>query len=69
MYDFFKLVLFRPVVKFLFGAKLSGEQNIPATGGAVLAVNHIGAFETYALPALMRLVPRCSVRQRQRCLG
>ncbi|MGC3954003.1 MAG: lysophospholipid acyltransferase family protein [Propionicimonas sp.] len=54
MYDFFKLVLFRPVVKFLFGAKLSGEQNIPVSGGAVLAVNHIGAFETYALPALMR---------------
>lgn len=54
MYDFFKLLLFRPVVKFLFGAKLAGEENIPATGGAVLAVNHIGAFETYALPALMR---------------
>ena len=54
MYDFFKLVLFRPVVKYLFRAKLAGEENIPATGGAVIAVNHIGAFETYALPALMR---------------
>lgn len=54
MYEFFKLVLFRPVVKYLFGAKLTGEENIPATGGAVLAVNHIGTSETYILPALIR---------------
>ena len=54
MYDFFKLALFRPVVKYLFRAKLTGEENIPVTGGAVLAVNHLAASETFVLPALIR---------------
>lgn len=54
MYDFFKLVIFRPLVKYLFGAKLTGEENVPATGGAVLAVNHLAASETYILPALLK---------------
>lgn len=54
MYEFFKLALFRPVAKYLMRATLTGEENIPETGGAVLAVNHLAASETYILPALMR---------------
>lgn len=54
MYDFFKLLLFRPVVKHLFGARITGEENIPATGGAILAVNHLAASETFVLPAMIK---------------
>ncbi len=53
LYDVFKATLFRPAVKYVFRAKAVGEQNIPPTGGAILASNHIGEVETFATPALI----------------
>ncbi|MDQ7992295.1 MAG: lysophospholipid acyltransferase family protein [Propionicimonas sp.] len=53
MYEFFKTVLFRPVVKWLMRATLAGAENVPATGGAVLAINHPATSETYVLPAML----------------
>ena len=53
-YWLFKNLLFRPVVKYLFGARLVGEENVPATGGVILASNHLGAGETFVMPAMMR---------------
>ncbi|MGC3994390.1 MAG: lysophospholipid acyltransferase family protein [Propionicimonas sp.] len=52
-YAFFKNVLFRPVVRFGFKARIEGEENIPATGGALLASNHLAAGDTFVLPAMM----------------
>ncbi len=54
MYNFFKYVVFRPVVKYLFGATIEGAENVPAGGGALLASNHIAAGETFITPALLR---------------
>ncbi len=54
MYNFFKYLLFRPVVKYLFRATLIGEDHIPATGGALLASNHIAAGDTYVMPAMLK---------------
>ena len=53
MYEFFKAVIFRPLVKWGFRATIVGEENVPATGGAVLAINHPATSETYALPAML----------------
>lgn len=53
-YAFFKNVLFWPVVRFGFGARIEGEENIPATGGAVVASNHVAAGDTFVMPAMMR---------------
>lgn len=53
-YGFFKNVLFWPVVRFLFRARIEGQENIPASGGAVLASNHIAAGDTFVLPAMMK---------------
>jgi 1-acyl-sn-glycerol-3-phosphate acyltransferase len=53
MYNFFKYGLFRPVVAWLFRARLLGEESIPATGGAILATNHIAVGETYIVPAMI----------------
>ncbi|SER47959.1 1-acyl-sn-glycerol-3-phosphate acyltransferase [Propionibacterium cyclohexanicum] len=52
-YQFFKHVLFRPMVRFLLRPKFEGGANVPRTGAAVLAANHIGAADTYCLPALI----------------
>lgn len=54
MYDFFKTWLFRPVVRWLFRAEITGAENLPATGGALLASNHLSAGDTFVLPAMMR---------------
>lgn len=54
LYSLFKNLLFRPVVKYLFRARLVGEENIPATGGVILASNHLGAAETFVMPAMIQ---------------
>lgn len=53
-YALFKNVLFWPIVKFGFRARIEGEENIPATGGALLASNHLAAGDTFVLPAMMK---------------
>ncbi len=53
-YLFFKNLIFHPVVRFGFRARIRGEENIPASGGAILASNHIAAGDTFVLPAMMR---------------
>ena len=53
-YRFFKYALFRPGVRLLMHPELVDERNIPATGPAVLASNHLDAGDTFTLPALMR---------------
>lgn len=53
LYSLFKNVVFRPVIKHLFGARVEGEQNIPSTGGVILASNHLDAGDTLVLPAMI----------------
>lgn len=53
MYEFFKSVVFRPVVKWLMRASITGADNVPASGGAVLASNHPATSETYVIPAML----------------
>ena len=51
-YGFFK-VPFRAVVRFGYGARAVGEENIPPSGPVILAGNHIGAADTFVMPALI----------------
>ncbi len=53
-YDLFKNLLFRPVVRFGFRARIEGEENVPASGGGVVASNHIAAGDTFVMPAMMK---------------
>ena len=53
-YDLFKNGLFRPVVRFGFLARIEGEEHIPATGGAIVASNHLAAGDTFVMPSLLR---------------
>lgn len=52
-YSFLKYTIVRPFVKVAYHARVEGEENIPTTGGVILACNHTSATETYLLPALI----------------
>jgi 1-acyl-sn-glycerol-3-phosphate acyltransferase len=52
-YKFFKSVVFVPVVRGFFRAKLRGAENLPP-GGAILAGNHLGAGDTFVMAAMLR---------------
>lgn len=53
-YWFLKNGLVRPFVKVAYKPTLEGAENIPATGGVILACNHTSATETYMMPALIK---------------
>lgn len=53
LYTIFKYAAFRPVIKYLFKARVVGEENIPATGGVILASNHLDYGDTLVLPAMI----------------
>lgn len=52
-YSLFKNLLFAPVVRWLFRARITGEEHIPDTGGAIVASNHLSAGDTFVLPAML----------------
>lgn len=54
-YEFFKAVIFRPLVRFGFKARITGAENLPKTGGGILASNHIAIMDSIVIPAM---VPR-----------
>jgi len=53
-YSFLKNAVVRPFVTVAYGPRVVGAENIPATGGVVLACNHTSATETYLMPAMIR---------------
>ena len=52
-YTFFKLAIFRPLVKYGYSTIVIGAENFPKEGGAILASNHIGALDSLVVPAMM----------------
>lgn len=52
-YKFFKTTLFIPYVQGLMRPTVIGAENIPHTGGAILAANHLSAADTFMLPAMI----------------
>lgn len=53
MYALFKYLLVRPICVVAFRPWVEGAENIPATGGVILAGNHLSAGDTYLLPAMI----------------
>lgn len=52
-YTLFKRLLMRPIAR-TFRPWVRGEENIPATGGVILASSHLSYGETVLLPAMIR---------------
>ncbi|MDO4783727.1 MAG: lysophospholipid acyltransferase family protein [Propionibacteriaceae bacterium] len=53
-YTFFKFTIFRPLVRFGWRATITGLENVPATGGAIIAPNHIANIDSIVIPALLQ---------------
>ncbi|NLE98529.1 MAG: 1-acyl-sn-glycerol-3-phosphate acyltransferase [Propionibacterium sp.] len=52
-YQFFKQVIFRPLVKWGFRARVQGLDNVPTSDGAILVSNHIATMDSIVVPAMM----------------
>ncbi|HEY3748091.1 MAG TPA: lysophospholipid acyltransferase family protein [Pseudonocardiaceae bacterium] len=53
MYSLMKHVLLGPVLRLFFRPKVEGAENIPTTGGAVLASNHLAVADSFFLPLMV----------------
>jgi 1-acyl-sn-glycerol-3-phosphate acyltransferase len=54
LYWVFKYVAFAPLCRLLFRPSVSGADNIPRRGGAILVSNHISAGDTFLLPSMIK---------------
>lgn len=54
MVKFFTRLLFPPLIRLLFAAKIVGRHNMPAKGGVILASNHLSFFDSVILTLLAR---------------
>jgi 1-acyl-sn-glycerol-3-phosphate acyltransferase len=54
LYWIFKWVAFVPVCRLLFRPSISGAENIPESGPAILVSNHISTGDTFLLPAMIK---------------
>jgi 1-acyl-sn-glycerol-3-phosphate acyltransferase len=54
LYWVFKWVAFAPLCRLLFSPSISGADNIPESGPAILVSNHISAGDTFLLPAMIK---------------
>ena len=52
-YAFFKRSLFRPGIRLLMRPRLVGTERVPATGGALVAGNHLSGWDTLVVPAML----------------
>ena len=51
LYDFLKRFAVRPLLRIFFKVDVQGLNNIPASGGAILASNHLSVSDSVFLPA------------------
>ena len=54
LYWVFKWLAVAPLTKLLFRPWITGEDNIPATGPAILVGNHVSAGDTWLLPVMIK---------------
>lgn len=52
-YWIFKWSLFVPVVRLVWRPKVTGLENIPESGPAIVVANHTSAVETFIVPAMI----------------
>lgn len=54
MIKFFTRVLFPPLIRLIFAAKVIGRSNMPSSGGVILASNHLSFFDSVIITLLSR---------------
>jgi 1-acyl-sn-glycerol-3-phosphate acyltransferase len=53
LYWLMKYVLLGPLLRLVFRPRIEGTEHIPATGGAVLASNHLAVADSFFLPLMV----------------
>jgi 1-acyl-sn-glycerol-3-phosphate acyltransferase len=53
-YWFLKFVAIGPIVRLVFRPQVTGAENVPRTGAAVLASNHLSASDWVFMPLMLR---------------
>jgi 1-acyl-sn-glycerol-3-phosphate acyltransferase len=46
--------LLTPLFRFFFRVRVEGLEHVPATGGAILAGNHLAVFDSFFLPLVLK---------------
>lgn len=54
LYRLLKYVLLGPLLRMLWPTKVTGAENIPAEGGAILAGNHLAVADSFFMPLRVR---------------
>lgn len=54
MYWLMKFVFIGPLLRLVFRPRVEGLEHVPATGGAVLASNHLAVADSFFLPVVVR---------------
>ena len=54
LYWLLKYVVLGPLLRLFWPTKITGKENIPAEGGAILASNHLAVVDSFFLPANIR---------------
>jgi 1-acyl-sn-glycerol-3-phosphate acyltransferase len=53
LYFWMKWVFLGPLLRLVFRPEVEGKENIPATGGALLASNHLAVADSFFLPLML----------------
>jgi 1-acyl-sn-glycerol-3-phosphate acyltransferase len=54
VYWLMKHVFIGPLLRLFFRPEVEGEENVPATGGALLASNHLAVADSFFLPLMLK---------------
>ncbi|GAA1220104.1 lysophospholipid acyltransferase family protein [Prauserella alba] len=54
VYRLLKYVLLGPLLRLLWPTKVTGTENIPAEGGAIIASNHLAVADSFFMPVHVR---------------
>jgi 1-acyl-sn-glycerol-3-phosphate acyltransferase len=52
-FTFFKGALFKPLIRVVMRPRLVGTEGVPATGGALVAGNHLSGWDPLVIPAML----------------
>ena len=53
LYWLMKYVFLGPMLRTVFSVRAEGAENVPATGGAVLASNHLAVADSFFMPLML----------------